>query len=279
MKFNHRIIILVLFIITIPSFSYSQAKKEPIFPVNDIYFKDWGWKAAIGGNYTIPLSGKTSITYGEGSDTISDFLFSPVGKVGMMIEGGAFYLLDNPIVSYLDADIRVNWFNGKENFAETRIEGGSGDTILSQEGYRSFSQFNVSLRLNANNTIQVSEYGFIQNTLGLNFDYLFYESQEINPPVFPLQDPSDEFQMQLHYKLAYGLRLDLMHYMIIGVDVPVLTLFPWDDGKQTIAMFESRYWPLTLSVQILFLQKSNRPDCKKPPPLNMNKKRKKAKMF
>jgi hypothetical protein len=268
-----------IYIIAFPLLSYSQAKKEPIFPVGDIYFKNWGWKAGIGGNYTIPFSETKSINFNENSDTTDIYNFNPIGKMGMMVEGGFFYLLENPIVSYLDADVRVNWFNGRENFAGIRMDTVSQDTISTQGGYRSFSNFNVSIRLQANNTIHVSKYGFIQNTLGLNFDYLFYENQKIDPPIFPIENTANRFQFQLHYKLSYGLRLDLMHYMIVGVDIPLLTLYPWNDGGQMINMFESRYWPVTVSIQVMFLQKTNRPDCNKPPPLDINKKRKKAKMF
>lgn len=271
--------ILIILTIFLSSILFSQEKKGDIFPVDDIYFKNWGWLTGAGANYTIPVSGEANRDYNVNTDTISNFLFSPTGRVGAMLEGGAFMLLDNPIVSYLDADIRFNWFNGKENFTENRISTVTNDTILTQSGIRSFDQINVSLRLNANNTIQVSQYGFIQNTLGANFDYLFYENLQSDLPVLPLEEPSEKFQIQLHYKLAYGFRLDLMHYMIVGLDIPILNLYPWQDGRPNIEVFESQYWPLTLSVQFLFLQKSNRPDCKKPPPLDMNKKRKKARMF
>lgn len=258
---------------------YSQEKWDDLFPVDDIYFKNWGWLAGAGINYTIPTSGNSVLE----SDTIPDLFYSyalsPKGKVGAMLEGGAFYLLDNPVVSYLDAGIRMNWYNGKEDFTLDRVSTIDNSTLPSQSGYRSFSFLNASLRINANNTIQISKYEFIQNSIGLNVDYTFYESQEIDPPLLPLTDFEESFQMQLHYKLSYGFRLDLMHYMIVGVDTPILTLVDWDGGKPSFEMFNSTYLPITLSVQFLFLQKSNRPDCKKPPPLDMNKKRKKAKMF
>lgn len=271
--------IVVFIAVLISSFSYSQEKKGDLFPVDDIYFKKWGWLAGIGANYSIPLSGEVNQVDNSNLDTISNYLFSPKGKVGAMLEGGAFYMLDNPIVSLLDAELRVNWFAGKEDFTENRTSGINNDTILNQSGIRNFDQFNASIRLNANNTIQVSQYGFIQNTLGVNFDYLFHENLQTDTPTLAIPDPSDKFQIQLHYKLSYGLRLDLMHYMIVGVDIPIITLYPWQDGRQTINVFESQYWPLTVSVQFLFLQKSNRPDCRKPQPLDMNKKRKKAKMY
>jgi hypothetical protein len=272
-----------LFLSMIPA--KAQQKRPPIFPSDDPYFKNWGWYAGLGTNFTLPISGELRQSFNFLSDTLQDYTFSPKGRLGAMIEGGAFYLLDNYIVSYVDGGIRVNWFNGKENFTEYQVDQLAGDTIAMQEGYRSFSMMNASLRLAANNTIQVSKYGFIQNSLGLNVDYTFYKKFKLDPegfpfPYDPLADATyNEFQFQLHYKIAYGFRLDLMHYMIIGIDAPIFTIAPWQDGRQTIDIYHSNYWPLTLSVRVLFLRKSNRPDCKKPPPLDMNKKRKEAKMF
>ena len=260
--------------------SFSQKKWDPLFPTDDPFYKNWGWHAGIGGNYTLPINGKHTSVHVYNADTVSYYNFDPKGQVGAMIEGGAFLLLDNIIVSYLDAGLRLNWFQGKNNFDDYRVSSSTGDTISFREGERAFDIFDVSLRLNANNTIQVSNYGFIQNTLGLNFDYQFYKGQNTNPSIFPFDDFGDnKFQFQLHYKLAYGFRLDLMHYMIIGIDAPLMTFVPWDDGSQTINVFDAQYWPLTLSVNVMFLQKSNRPDCRDSPSLNMKRKRKKDKMF
>ena len=185
-------------------------------------------------NYTIPTSGKSTLIDNQNADTSSNYLFSPVGKIGAMLEGGAFMMYDNPIVSFADAGIRVNWFNGKEKFTDNSVLTSTGDTLLSQEGYRDFTKLNASLRLNANNTIQVSKYGFIQNTLGLNMDYFFYQNTTSDLPIFPIEEENNYFQMQIHYKLAYGFRLDLMHYMIIGLDTPILTLVDWDGGSSKL---------------------------------------------
>lgn len=260
--------------------SFSQKKWDPLFPTDDPFYKNWGWHAGLGGNYTLPLNSKSSSVLIHNADTVSYFNFNPNGQVGAMVEGGAFLLLDNIIVSYLDAGLRLNWFQGKNKFDDYRVRSSTGDTISFMEGERTFDIFDVSLRLNANNTIQVSNYGFIQNTLGLNVDYQFYKGQNTNPPIFPLDDFEDnKFQFQLHYKLSYGFRLDLMHYMIIGIDAPLMTFVPWDEGSQTINVFDAQYWPLTLSVNVMFLQKSNRPDCRDSPSMDMNRKRKKEKMF
>lgn len=269
-------IILLLFSVS----SYSQKKLDPTFPTDDPFYKNWGWHAGIGGNYTVTNNGKHASVYVHNPDTVSYYNFIPRGQVGAMVEGGAFLLLDNIIVSYLDAGLRVNWFQGKNIFTENRVTSSTNDTILFTEGERSFDIIDVSLRMNANNTIQLSNYGFIQNTLGLNVDYQFIKNQQTFPPIFPLDDfANDKFQFQLHYKLAYGFRLDLMRYMIVGIDVPLMTFHPWNGGSQTIDVFGAQYWPITLSVNVMFLQKSNRPDCRDSPKVNMNKRRRKERMF
>ncbi len=275
----------ILFVIFTSQIVIAQRKNPPIFPTDEPYFKNWGWFAGIGANYTLPVSGKTDALYNEASDTTFNYHYSPLGKVGMMAEGGAFYLLDNKYVSLLDAGLRFNWFNGKENFEEYQVDQTLMDTISIQNGNQQFSMMNVSLRLDASNAIQVSKYGFILNTLGLNFDYRFYDSQKVDPEnyTFPFEpfdlESNSAFQIQVHYKFSYGFRLSLMHYMIIGIDTPIFTAIPWENGSPAFAFFSSDYLPLTLSVRVMFLRKSNRPDCNKPAPLDMNKKRKEAKMF
>lgn len=257
----------------------SQKKREAIFPADDPYFKKWGWMAGLGANYSFPISKEYSLTYVNGPEnTISVANYKPVGRLGAMLEGGAFYLVDNYILSYIDGGVRVNWFRGKEDISIV-VTDSMGVNSEPLNEFRSFDYANASLRLNANNIIQVSNYGFIQNTLGVNLDYYFLENTN-NPATIPLTDYGfDPFQIQLHYKLAYGFRLDIMHYVIIGLDAAILGVYPWNDGRQTLDIFGSNYWPVTLSVKVLFMNKSNRPDCKKPIPLDMNKKRKEAKMF
>ena len=131
MRFDYRLFLLLVTFLCLNNAIYSQAKTQDLFPTDDLYFKSWGWQAALGGNYTIPLFGEENKTYKLGSDTVTHGRFTPKGQPGMMIEGGAFYLFDNPYVSYADAALRVNWFRGKEDFELASVSA-DNDTLSSQ---------------------------------------------------------------------------------------------------------------------------------------------------
>jgi len=221
---------------------------------------------------------KDEIIENEG-DTIQIGTYTRQGKVGFLIEGGRFTMTYSKIVPYIDYGIRFKLLRGYEDYKGINPPTENTDTVFIDNSAR-FDNYYFSAHFNANNAIRVSNRGFIQNTLGLNIDYRVIQSR--NGTIQYSENTvvsSEVFLVQLHYKIGYGFRMDKKHYLIFTLETPILTAYPWDDGKPTIAMFNSRYQPISLSVRLLFLSNSTRPDCNKPIPLNMDKKHKKAKMF
>jgi hypothetical protein len=274
--------ILSLFVIILFSSNVlSQDKKwKPLFPVEDIKYKLSGWYAGVGAtyNFAYPNNENNNYNLSDSSKIISNF--SASGKPGFLVEGGRYTMTYSNYVPYIDYGIIFKMFGGGQDYTGYEVSTDNSDTISSVSNSATYNNYYVSAQFNANNVIRVSEFGFVQNSLGVNFDYSVINTLKGTYPTLPNTKTSvDVFSIQLHYKIGYGLRIDKRHFLIITLETPILTVFPWDDGKSTIAMLNSRYRPVMLSFRLMFLRNTTRPDCFKPSDIKMNKKRKKTRLF
>ena len=265
----------------IPSVIFGQNRKwKSLFPVDDTNYKLSGWLVGAGATYTFSLPKNTEKVYQLGIDTLLTANFAATGNPGFLVEVGRFTMTYSKLVPYLDYGILFKLIRGTQDYTGYLTESDNKDTLLISQSSASFSNYYVSAFFNANNAIRVSEYGFIQNSLGLNIDYMVIETLKGTAPMFPgSKSTSEVFLAQLHYKLGYGFRLDKKHYLTFTLETPILTAYPWDDGKSTIAIFDSRYRPVLFSVRLMFLNTNSRPDCNKPTQIDMNKKRNKTRLY
>lgn len=273
------VLIVFLFIIS-PVFSQNKNWK-PLFPVEDIGFSLSGWYIGAGATYTLSLPSTTEKIYEFDDNSKITANFVATGNAGFLLEGGRYTLLYSNFIPYIDYGLSVKMLSGNQDYTGYQGLIDNPDTTSTSTSSASFNNYYISAHFNANNAIRISEYGYIQNTLGVNFDYKAIESIQGSFPVFSdSKTESEKFLFQLHYKLGYGLRLDKKHFLIFTLETPVLTAFPEDDGKSTIALFNSRYRPIMFSVRLLFLRNTKRPDCtNKSSDMKMDKKRKKARLF
>jgi hypothetical protein len=253
---------------------------DPLFPVEDVNFRLSGWYVGAGGTYSIPYPNNDNNSYDFDDNSKIDANFSAFGKPGFLVEGGRYNMLYSNFVPYIDYGIAFKMLGGGQDYTGYKTSNDGSDTVSTESYSASYNNYYVSAQFNANNAIRISEYGFIQNTFGLNFDYAFLESSKGDAPLFPDTKTSvDEFSFQFHYKIGYGFRLDKKHFLMIALETPLLNIYPWDNGKSTIAFLNSRYRPILLSVRLMFLRNTTRPNCFKPSETKMDKKRKKARMF
>lgn len=198
-----------------------------------------------------------------GSDTVYDVLFNPRGKVGVGIELGRFYAIDNSrLISYIDFSLGLKMLRGVETFDATLDDPDrSKPYVLRGEG--TFSQSYATASFNATNANKLTRKVSIHNTLGLNADYMFADVYEYNTNIFPLDLKTPEsFVFQAHYKLGFGFDLGNNLMLIPSVETPLITLYQYDDLKSTLAIFNSRYRPLIFRLTILILD--NKADRKCP---------------
>lgn len=280
---NNRIfsIILTLFLFAIAVSAFGQRKDwKPLFPVENLGFRLSGWYVGAGATYTFGLPSTTENTYQFEDDTKIIAQYSAAGAPGFLLEGGRYTMLYSRFIPYIDYGISFKMVGGIQDYTAYHGTVNNPDTLSTSSASASFNNYYISAHFNANNAIRISEYGFIQNSLGANLDYKAIGTIKGSYPVFEdTKQEAEIFLFQLHYKLGYGFRLDKKHFLIFTFETPLLTIFPQDNKKPTIALFNSQYLPVLFSVRLLFLRNNTRPDCNKPTDIKMEKKRKKPKLF
>lgn len=211
--------------------------------------KHSGWMLAPGLTYMIPFKPK--------GDEAPDV--DPKGKLAVYFEVGRWHLFPGGgnIFNYFDYSLAYKRLSGKEQ-------------INSLKG--SFVQNYVLGNFNINNIIQLTDYTFIQNSLGVNLDYKFSEKYD------PAAETSTTSNTQsllfsLHYKIGYGIKATKNLFVIPTLETPILNAKQWEKGRSDYGVLSSRYRPLIFSVRLAWTRKPGRGDC--PPvydPANGNKK-------
>ena len=113
---------------------------------------------------------------------------------------------------------------------------------------------------NVNNIIQLTDYTFIQNSIGVNFDWKFLQKYETNGSPYAINN-TGAFILSLHYKLGYGIKVTDQLFIIPTLETPILNGIKWENGKSTYGIFSSRYRPLIFSVRFAWLRKPDRGGC------------------
>lgn len=194
-----------------------------------------GWMFAPGLTYTparVPKDDKRDINpngrlavYGE------------VGRFQIFYEGGNFF-------NYLDYSLAYKRLSGAEKYNDLKSV---------------FKQNFVLGNFNLNNIIQLSDYTFLQNSLGVNLDYKF--SEKYDNANGSGSENTNNLLFSLHYKIGYGIKAKNNLFIIPSIEVPILNALKWENGKSTYGIFSSRYKPVIFSVRFAFLRKKGRNAC------------------
>lgn len=248
-----------VFIVFIGLAFSSQAQKrfKQLYDLNDPGMKNSGWHFSPGITYTLPTRFSQTID-AEESELEFDEKLSARGRLGFYAEVGRHHLFDQ--FYFLDhLDYGIAW--KKLSVKESRII--DCDECDAEEREAKFKDNFLSIYLNFSNIKQISDYNFIQNGFGINADYALKRKVEISPAdaVFP-DVMAEQFQLQLHYKLGFGMKAEKGTFIIPSIEVPILNISPFEDFKSTLPYFGSRYRPIIFSVKFMFLSKRKPGDCK-----------------
>ena len=112
---------------------------------------------------------------------------------------------------------------------------------------------------NINNVIQISDYTFIQNSLGVNLDWKFSETYESSFSSY--NKNSQELLFSLHYKLGFGIKATQRLFIIPTLETPILNVKQWENARSDYGIFSSRYRPVILTVRFAWLIKPNKNAC------------------
>jgi len=196
-------------------------------------------------------------------DTVSNAVLKGKGRLGYYVEAGMYHLLPyGRFFRYLDWSIAWKNLKGAQDYTyETTIES-SSTSIASGEGTNSFKYNFLLANVNLNNIWQIGNYSFIQNSLGLNFDYALGKKEENTSPYIN-GSTFDKMVFAVHYKLGFGYKLNQKWFIIPSIETPILSIIPFENGRSAIGVFDLRYRPLIFTVRLAWLRKPRANDCPK----------------
>ena len=252
MKYAFVIIALVLTFPALSQYSYKNNKQE-LVRRND-FMKLSGWNFAPGITYYGTRIRNTRDVLYENGDTSHITEFDPAGRIGLYFEVGRHHIFKHAILfPYLDYGIAYKGLRGRESFeSEVRVTG-VAEPLSTGEGSGEFANHNILAYVNLNNILQLTDYTFIQNSIGLNVDYSIIKNT--NKPAYPLHDDIElpRFWAQIHYKLGFGIKMTDQFFIIPSIETSLLNLSPFTNFRPKVDQYMSNYRPLIFSVRLAFL--------------------------
>ena len=225
-----------------------------------------GIQFSFGPTYLIPsktISGE--ITDINGARGIYDI--KPKGNVGFFAEFGMAHfpkwkgipikpLKKSRILDYVDWGVGYRQYSGEE---ATTIQLNS-----TQTGNGEFRNGYLYGRISAHTLIyfgkkkidKARKY-FIDQSLGLNFDYNLFPGDKNYKDNFSQYQEELIFQkplmVQMHYSLGIGIRLNRAWMMIPGAQIPILGIHEWNGFNAKMNWFSSQYWPVQAQIKVIKL--------------------------
>jgi len=226
---------------------YSQGynrKNRDLVTFNGQY-KMGGWLISPGLTYMWP--NKIKFLGGQEDPDIT-----PKGRIALYLEAGRyrFFYQGGRIFNYFDYSLAYKRLSGSEKY-------------LDNKGI--FKQNYLLGNFNVNNILQLSDFTFIQNSLGVNLDYKFAQKYENSGS--PLAADTDKLLFSLHYKFGFGFKVTETLFIIPSIETPIVNFKRWENFKSTYGLFSSRYRPLILSVRFAWLRRPGKGAC---PPVYAN---------
>lgn len=166
-------------------------------------------------------------------------VYAEIGRFQIFYEGGNIF-------NYFDYSLAYKRLSGLEKYNDLKSV---------------FKQNFLLGNFNLNNIIQLGDYNFIQNSLGVNLDYKFSEKYENNNNSG--DNNINKLVSSIHYKIGYGIKARKRLFIIPSIEIPILNILEWENGKSSYGIFSSRYKPIIFSVRFAFLRKRDKEACPK----------------
>lgn len=228
-------------------------------------FESKGWHFAPGLTYCIPSGADRfdqRLVANDAMgvpDTLYTGAFDHNGGLGFYLEVGRHHFVDYFLLTYIDYSLGFKQLRGGEQFAGRMLV---DSAIVGVENSGEFNQGRLVGNFNLNNIWQLTDNSFLQNSMGVNFDYRVMNRYEYTGPTTGmLQSTPGNFTTDIHWKLGYGWRPEKGVFIIPSVEIPILALAPFDDGKSTTQWFSTRYRPIIFSLRFLLFDRRKAQDC------------------
>jgi hypothetical protein len=228
---------------------------------------------AIGPTYMFPskpISGDLT----DNSGVRGNYEITPKGQVGFFAELGFAHfpkwkgipikpLKKSRIMDYVDWGVGFRQLSGTES-THVDIKNSLGEITQSFHGEGSFKNNYVFARVSAHSLIYFGKKKidkarkhFIDQSLGLNFDYNLFQGNKVyddtlfnHPLELKFQQP---FIAQVHYSLGIGIRLNRAWMIVPGVHIPIVSAYEWNGFNAKANWFASQYWPIQAQIKVIKL--------------------------
>lgn len=230
--------------------------------------RNYGFQFSGGPAYTLTrLHNETIHTQSESGRPV-DYIIDPSGRIGGFGEiGMAHFPLGDPklkfikkrIFSYYDWGLGFKYLGGKETTDITNYDP-TGTVIISQQhgegkdNYNSFKGFYngyIYGRFTLHKNFYFGEKYFIDNGLGINFDYRIITGTQsyVGTSTVGLSGAQPQhfhkpFVAQFHYDLGLGIKIRRGSYFIPGIQIPIFGLAEFHKGNPSLKWYSSNYLPV-----------------------------------
>lgn len=242
---------------------------------NDYRF--YGLQVSLGPTYQFTRLNKNNPTYTttDATGRPMDYIFDPAGKLGVFGEIGMAHFpkkrsklslkLKTVLVSYYDWGLGFKLLGGSENTTINYYDA-FGALALSEEGSGDFYNGYVYGRFTLHKNINLSKRYFIDNGLGVNFDFRVING---NKDYDGAKSPEPQYfhnplVAQLHYDLGFGIKLNRRSFLIPGIQIPILGMYEWRNGCAALKWYNSNYLPVLAHVKFIYLFKKKVKGCNTP---------------
>lgn len=256
-------LIILALLLTVASHAQTGRQLRPLYQLGSKY-SNKAWHFAPGVTYMIPARHedmeKRVLNTENGPDTLYHGSFNAKGKIGLYLEGGWAHFFDNPVLAhYIDYGFHYKMLRGAETFTGlTKVDQG----MLAVSNSGKFSQHFLGGFFHVNRIMQLTDWTFIQASLGANVEYAVINKIAFDGVVGGLdQTFADRFQGQFNARIGFGYKAESGVFIIPTIETPILNVQPFYDGKSTLPYFSSRYRPIIISIRFLFLKKQKAADC------------------
>ena len=217
-------------------FSTAGDRGQAIYSHSRSHYRPFGFHVSPGLTY---MAGYTK------EDEDQNYDLKPVGTPGYYLEIGLehFFKRRKKLFHYFDYSLGIKHFGGQEK-------------LVLEDGTETKSNFNFGAafaRVDIHNVWQLSKWNFIDQSIGLNFDYTVYGSKANDYTPVGAQDYQQKFLTQLHYSIGWGIKPRDGFFIIPTLQTPILTAWNWRNFNPSHRWFSSKYQPIIFSVKVAWL--------------------------
>jgi hypothetical protein len=240
----------------------SGAKRGSVFgKIDNRELKNYGLQ--IEGGLTYLRTKDNDRVYLDNNGRPIDYLITPKGKPGVFFDIGTAHfptneprlnLLGRRIISYYDWGIGFKLFGGEESTEINRYSSQNAtipDTTTLGSG--SFYNGYATGRFTLHNNYYFSKKFYLDNGLGVNFDYRVLSGKETYENFYLQQKTHNAFVAQLHYDVGLGIKIKRGGYLIPGIQIPILGMAEWNGFKPSLDWFSSNYRPILFKIKYIYL--------------------------